>query len=250
MLLSASDITADINKQINIDEAFSGRHSTEWKQATNSEFESLIQNDTLELVSMPEGKNIVGNKWVFKVKRDENGDVQRYKARLMAQGYSQTERVDYNEVFSPVVRNTTIRSLLALSNAKDWEVHQMDVRTAFLQRNVEEEVYMRQPDGYANEEYPDYVCKLKRSICGLKQSARCRNTVIDTFPKSSGYKQVEFDPCLYMKSVKDPNGVIKFVILSNHVDGILLFSNDTSMLDEEKKLIGSKFKIDDMGEVK
>ena len=199
---------------------------------------------------MPEGKNIVGNKWVFKVKRDENGDVQRYKARLVAQGYSQTEGVDYNEVFSPVVRNTTIRSLLALSNAKDWEVHQMDVRTALLQGNLEEEVYMRQPDGYVNEEYPDYVCKLKRSIYGLKQSARCWNTVIDTFLKSSGYKQMESDSCLFMKSVKDPNGVSKFVILSIHVDDILLFSNDTSMLDEEKKLIGSKFKIDEMGEVK
>ena len=160
----ASDITADINEPINIDEAFSGQHSTEWKQATDSEFESLIENGTWELVPKPEGKNIVGNKWVFKVKRDENGDVQRYKARLVAQGYSQTEGVDYNEVFSPVVRNTTIRSLLALSNAKDWEVHQMDVRTAFLQGNLEEEVYMRQPDGYINEEYPDYVCKLKRSI--------------------------------------------------------------------------------------
>ena len=217
----ASDITADINEPINIDEAFSGQHSTEWKQATDSEFESLIENGTWELVPKPEGKNIVGNKWVFKVKRDENGDVQRYKARLVAQGYSQTEGVDYSEVFSPVVRNTTIRSLLALSNAKDWEVHQMDVRTAFLQGNLEEEINMQQPDGYINEEYPDYVCKLKRSIYGL-----------------------------YMKSVKDPNGVIKFVILSNHVDDILLFSNDTSMLDEEKKLIGSKFKIDDMGEVK
>ena len=116
----ANDITADLNERINIDEAFSGEHSKEWKQATDSEFKSLIENDTWELVPMSEGKNIVGNKWVFKVKRDENGDVQRYnKARLVAQGYSQTEGVDHNEVYSPVVRNTTIRSLLALSNAKN-----------------------------------------------------------------------------------------------------------------------------------
>ena len=138
---STADITADINKPINIDEAFSGEHSKEWKQATDSEFKSLIENDTWELVPMPEGKNIVGNKWVFKVKRDENGDVQRYKARLVAQGYSKMEEVDYNEVYSSVVRNT-IRSLLALSNAKNWEVRQMDVRKAFLQGNLEEKVYM------------------------------------------------------------------------------------------------------------
>ncbi len=246
----ANDLTADINEPVNIDEAFSGEHSTEWKRAADSEFNSLIENDTWELVPLPEGKNIVGNKWVFKVKRDESGCVQRYKARLVAQGYSQTEGVDYNEVFSPVVRNTTIRSLLALSNAKNWEAHQMDVKTAFLQGNLEEEIYMRQPDGYVNEEYPNHVCKLKKSIYGLKQSARCWNNAIDTFLKSSGYKQMKSDPCLYMKSVKDNNGVIKFVILSIHVDDILLFANDLSMLNKEKKLIGSKFKIDDMGEVK
>jgi hypothetical protein len=246
----ANDITADINEPINMDEAFSGEHSTEWKQATDSEYNSLIENETWELVSLPEGKNVVGRKWVFKVKRDENGCVQRYKARLVAQGYTQAEGVDYSEVFSPVIRNTTIRSLLALSNAKNWEVHQMDVKTAFLQGNLEEEIYMRQPDGYVNKELPNHVCKLKKSIYGLKQSARCWNNAIDTFLKSSGYKQMESDPCLYMKSIRDQNGVIKFVILSIHVDDILLFSNDSCMLSEEKKLIGLKFKVDDMGEVK
>ena len=103
------------------------------------------------------------------MKRDENGDVQKYKARLVAQVYSQTEGVDCNEMYPAVVRNTTIQSLLALSNAKDWEVHQMDVRTAFLQGNLEEEIYMGQLDGYVNEEYPDYVCKLKKNIYGLNQ---------------------------------------------------------------------------------
>ena len=174
-------------------EAFSGEHSAEWKQATDSEFNSLIENETWELVSLPEGKNAVGSKWVFKVKRDENGCVQRYKARLVAQGYTQAEGVDYSEVFSPVVPNTTIRSLLALSNAKNWEVHPMDVKTAFLQGNVEEEIYMRQPGGYVNEELPNHVCKLKKSIYGLKQSARCRNNAIDTFLKSGGYKQKKSD---------------------------------------------------------
>ena len=104
----ANDITADINEPVNIDEAFSGEHSTEWKQATDSEFNSLIENETWELVPLPKDKNIVGSKWVFKVKRDENGCIQRYKARLVAQGYTQAEGIDYSEVFSPVVRNTMI----------------------------------------------------------------------------------------------------------------------------------------------
>ena len=105
----ADDITADISEPINLDEAFSGENSAQWKQVTDSEFNSLVENDTSELVSLPEGKNVVGSKWVFKVKRDENGCVQRYKARLVAQGYSQAEGIDYFQVFSPVLRNTMIR---------------------------------------------------------------------------------------------------------------------------------------------
>ena len=96
---------------------------------------------------------------------------------------------------------------------------------------------MRQPDGYVSEEYPDRVCKLKKSIYGMKQSARCWNNAFDTFLKSSGYKQMESDPCLYMKFIKDQNGIIKFVILSIHVDDILLFSNDSSMLSKENQLV-------------
>ncbi len=92
---------------------------------------SLIENDTWELVLLPEGMSVVGSRWVFKVERDANGSAQRFKAWLVAQGYSQPEGVDNHEVFSPVVRNTSIRSLLALANTCDWEAHQMDVKTAF-----------------------------------------------------------------------------------------------------------------------
>ena len=209
---AADDLTADINEPRNISEAWSCEYSEQWKDATNSEYSSLIENGTWELVPLPEGKNAVGSRWVFKVKRDGDGCVQRFKARLVAQGYSQTEGVDYNEVFSPVVRNTSIRSLLALANVHDWEVHQMDVKTAFLQGNLDDETYMKQPDGYVNEQYPNHVCKLKKSLYGLKHAARCWNSAIDCFLKSEGYKQVGADPCLYIKSVKQPNGKINFVL--------------------------------------
>ncbi len=243
------DLTADINEPRNISEAWTGDYRMQWKQATDSEFKSLIENDTWELVPLPEGMNVVGSRWVFKVKRDANGSVQRFKARLVAQGYSQAEGVDYHEVFSPVVRNTSIRSLLALANTCNWEVHQMDVRSAFLQGDLDEEIYMQQPDGYVNEEKPDHVCKLKKSLYGLKQAARCWNSAIDNFLKSNGYKQVGADPCLYIKSVKQRDGKINFVILSIHVDDILLFSNSTVMLSKEKKSIGTRFNVEDFGEV-
>ena len=236
-----NDLTAEINEPTNMDEAYSGEHSAEWKKATDSEFNSLIENDTWELVTLPEGKNIVGSKWVFKVKRDANGTVERFKARLVAQGYSQAEGVDYHEVFSPVVRNTSIRTLLALANTCDWEVHQMDVHTAFLQGDLDEEIYMKQPDGYVDEENPNHVCKLKKSLYGLKQAARCWNSAIDSYLKSDGYKQIG--------AVKRQNAKIDFVILSLHVDDILLFSNDVGMLNKEKKSLGKRFKIEDLGDV-
>jgi hypothetical protein len=212
MYVCADDLTADINEPRNISEAWSNEYNTQWKKATDSEFSALIENGTWELVPPPEDKNIVGSRWVFKVKRKADGSVEKFKARLVAQGYSQTEGIDYNEVFSPVVRNTSIRSLLALANILDWEIHQMDVTTAFLQGDLTDEIYMKQPEGYRSKENPDYVCKLKKSLYGLKQSARCWNFTLDSFLKSSGYKLVGADSCLHMKSVKLQNG--KTILLS------------------------------------
>ena len=125
----------------------------------------------------------------------------------------------------------------------DWEIHHMDVKTAFLQGDLDEEIYMKQPEGYVNKENPNLVCKLKRSLYGLKQVARCWNSAFDSFLKSDGYKQVGADPCLYIKSIKQPNGKINFVILSIHVDDILLFSNNVDMLNEENLSLGTRFKI-------
>ena len=108
--------TADINEPGNIEQAWSEDHCIQWKEATDSEYDSLISNDTWELIPLPEGKNVVGNRWVFKVKRDANGSVERFKARLVVQGYSRAEGIDYHEVLSPVVRNTSTTTLLALAN--------------------------------------------------------------------------------------------------------------------------------------
>ena len=108
---------------------------------------------------------------------------------------------------------------------------------------------MEQPEGYRSKEHPDYVCELKKSLYGLKQSAICWNAALDSYLKSNGYKQLDADSCLYMKTIKMQNGKINFVILSIHVDDILIFSNDVAMLEDEKRAIGTKFKVEDLGEV-
>ena len=163
---------------------------------------------TWELVPPPKDKNIVSSRWVLKVKRDENGAVDRFKARLVAQGYSQMKGIDYDEVFSPVARYASVRSLLALANAHDLEIHQMDVKTAFLNGSLDCEIYMSQPEGFVDPERPDYVCKLKKSIYGLKQSARCWNTTLDEYLKCTGYHKSNADGCIYTKSKKAADGHI------------------------------------------
>ena len=201
-------LTSDILEPNTLHDALNCEHSSQWKEALKSEYESLIKKKTWDLVPRPKNINIVGNRWVFKVKRNSDGSIDRFKARFCAQGFTQTHGVDYEEVYSPVARMTSIRSLLALANAHDLEVHQMDVRTAFLNGELEHEVYMEQPEGFEDSEHPDYVCKLKKGLYGLKQSARCWNSTLDKYLEESGYRSCRADGCLYVKSNKSDDGKI------------------------------------------
>ena len=242
-------IASDFDEPTNIKDAFSGEHANEWKSAIQSEYDSLMDNNTWNLVPRPSDKNVIGNRWVFKVKRCADGSLERFKARLVAQGYTQSQGVDYQEVFAPVARYNSIRSLLAVANVCDWEIHQMDVKTAFLHGNLEEEIFMEQPEGFVNEDQPDFVCKLNKSLYGLKQAARCWNISIDNYLMSSGYKKCSADSCVYIKSVKSESGKIDFVIIAIYVDDMIFFSNNTKMLEKEKSDLAKKFRVEDLGEL-
>ena len=214
----------------------------------NSEMEEP-KNDTWDIVPPPEGKNIVGSRWVLKVKYGENGSVNRFKARLVAQGYSQVQGVDYDAVFSPVARNKSKRSLLALANAHDLEIHQMYVKTAFPNGSLDCEIYMSQPEGFVDPDRPNHVCKLKKSIYGLKQSSRCWNSTLDEYLKSVGYHKSSADGCIYVKSVKEADGHISFVILGVYVDDIIPVSSDPALLKAEKAALCERFEMIDQGEI-
>ena len=245
----AAQFTVDDDEPKSVTDALNSKNSGKWMQALEAEYNSLVKSETWELVIPPDDACIVGPKWVFKVKRKANGEVDRYKARLVAQGYSQTYGIDYEEVFPPVARYSSIRTLLTLANAHDLEIHQMDVTTAFLNGSLEHDIYMKQPEGFVDPKYPDHVCKLKRSIYGLKQSARCWNQTLDVFLLKNGYRKSNADSCIYVKSVKQENGFISFVILAVYVDDIIPVSNDSEMLASEKQLLSNEFQMVDQGEI-
>ena len=170
---------------------------SKWMEAMEKEMSSLHDNDVWDLVELPKDRKAVGSKWVFKQKTDAEGSVVRHKARLVAQGYSQKFGLDYDETFCPVVRFESIRTVIALAAQHELQLQQMDVTTAFLNGELQEEVYMKQPEGFAAQGKEKLVCKLRRSIYGLKQSPRCWNTVLNRKLKEMGFAQTAGDPCIY-----------------------------------------------------
>ena len=241
--ISAEDVPKNLN------DAFNSKNSKYWKEAVEDEYQSLSKNNTWELVKRPKEKNVIICKWVFKVKHKANGSVDRYKARLVAQGYSQEEGEDYDDTFVPVARYSSIRSILAVANQLNLEVHQRDVKTAYLNGDSEHEIYMEQPEGYADKDQTDVVCKLRKSLYGLKQSARCWNITIDSFLKESGYSQSNADPCVYFKTENKDGKKECLMIIALYVDDMVLATNDTTMLEKEKSLMKERFEMEDRGEI-
>ena len=229
-------------------QAIKGQHAEQWNKAMFEEISSLNSHQTWDLVDLPDGRNLVGCKWVYKTKYKANGQIDRFKARLVAQGYSQEAGVDYDEVFAPVARYTSIRSVLAIANQLDLEVHQMDVKSAFLNGELEDEIFMKQPSGFVDKRYPAKVCKLNKSLYGLKQSARCWNLMIDEYLKTSNYIQNKADPCVYYRTeVVDRKEII--MIIAVYVDDTIICSNNINMLNAEKERLSSRFEMDDRGEL-
>ena len=177
--------------------ALEGPNSKEWKAALNSEMKSMRDNDVWELVPRPKNVNIVGSKWVLALKVNEKGEVERYKARLVAQGFTQRKEVDYSEVFASVIGKTTTRAMFHIAAHRNMEIDVVDVSTAFLNAELHEGVYMKQPPGFEDPEHPDWVCRLKKSLYGLKQAARCWFQELSKFLTSQGFEAHPLDPCLF-----------------------------------------------------
>lgn len=235
--------TCNISEPTSVHEALSSDLKLEWQSAMNEEYNSLLENKAWILVDYPQNKMVVKNKWVFKAKRAADGSISRYKARLVAKGFTQEHGIDYGETFSPVVRNSTIRMLLALAAEMDWDIDHLDVTTAFLNGDLEEEVYMEQPEGFAVEGHESKVCLLKKAIYGLKQSSRVWNKKLHAALVEIGYKRSEHEPCVYSKVSE--KGI---VIVAVYVDDFVIFSSDETEKGKLKDEVMSRFKSSDLGE--
>src|SRR3954468_17041130 len=179
----------------------------------------------------------------FQEKTDADGNVTVYKARLVAKGFRQVQGVDYDETFSPVAMFKSIRILLAIAVFHDYEIWQMDVKTAFLNGNIDEELYMMQPEGFVDPKDADKVCKLQRSIYGLKQASLSWNQRFDKVIKSFGFIQTYGEACIYKKV---SGSSVAFLIL--YVDDILLIGNDVDLLNSVKEYLNNSFSMKDLGE--
>jgi Reverse transcriptase (RNA-dependent DNA polymerase) len=181
---------------------------------------------------------------VFKLKRDGNGELMKYKARLVVKGFEHKQGIDFEEIFSPVVKMTSIRAVLGLVAGLDLELEQLDVKISFLHRDLEEEIYMVQPEGFEVNEKDNMVCMLKKNLYGLKQAPRQWYKKFDSFMMSHGYQRTKADPCVYFKRLA--NG--KFIILFLYVDDMLIAGHDTQMIDMLKKEMSKSFDMKDMGQ--
>lgn len=238
----AEFVKNQIREPRTIAEARKSKEWPHWKNAIDDEMKSLEENHTWHLVqksALPRDKKCVNSRWVLKVKYNADGSIERYKARLVAQGFTQRSGIDYNETFAPVVKFNSIRLIIAIAVARNLPIHQFDIKTAFLRGDLEEQIYMKFPTGFERNDQDtgeDLICLLKKSIYGLKQSARCWYSKVDSFLLSKGYKRLESDHSVYMK----PDS-----ILAIYVDDIIVVGNDTIKTD-----LSREYEIQDLGKAK
>jgi hypothetical protein len=211
-------------------------------EAMQQEYDALQSNHTWTLCPRPLHHNVIRNKWVFKVKRKADGSVERFKARLVAKGFDQRSGVDYTETFSPVIKPSTIRVILALAVNFDWIIKQLDVSNAFLQGHLTEEVYMEQPTGFIDKAHPTMVCKLHKSIYGLKQAPRAWFNRLSTFLLELGFKGSLVDTSLFIYL----QGSIQIYMLV-YVDDILITGTHPQVIQSIIAQLQQEFSLKDLG---
>lgn len=225
-------------------EAINGPESVQWKAAIEEELDSLRTNGTWELTDLPADRKAIGSKWIFKRKQDEYGNVVRYKARLVAQGFTQKYGTDFDEVFAPVVKQVTFRVLLSVANQKKMIVKHADVKTAYLHGVLDETVYMRMPTGSTTMDNGK-VCLLRKSLYGLKQSARVWNQTFDAVLKKMRFVQSKNDSCLYVRRTGQ-----NCTYLVVYVDDLVIACEEEEEFEQIIRELNQHFEVTSLGDIK
>ncbi|KAJ9535340.1 hypothetical protein OSB04_un001549 [Centaurea solstitialis] len=229
------------NEPKEIDDAL---HDPAWVSAMQEELAEFIRNNVWLLVPRPRKRTIIGSKWVFRNKLDEIGTIIRNKARLVAQGYRQEEGIDYDETFAPVARLEAIRLFLAFAAHMNFKVYQMDIKNAFLNGKLNEEVYVAQPPGFVDPKFPDHVYKLNKALYGLKQAPRAWYDTLSTFLLSKGFVRGKIDSTLFLK--KYPKHIL---LVQIYVDDIIFGSTNPKLCEKFELLMKSEYKMSMMGKL-
>ena len=223
-------------------EAVNSTEGLMWKEAIDSEIDSILQNHTWELVDLQPSCKPLSSKWVFKRKIKLDGSVDKYKVRLVLKGYKQTKGLDYFDTYSPMTRINSIRMVLAIAILRNLEVHQMDVEAVFLNGELDEEIYMDQHEGFSTTKQEMKVRKLVKSLYGLKQAPKQWHEKFDNVMMSQGFKINECDKCVYVKDIEHG-----YVIVCLYVDDMFIVNSDDKMIISTKNMLNSRFDMKDMG---
>lgn len=228
-----------------VKQALSSKDAAKWRDAMADEYKSFETNKCWTLTDLKEGQKPVKCKWVFKIKRGLNGKILKYKARLVAKGFTQKYGIDYNETFAPVVRYSTIRMLFAIAAQLGLDIDQLDVKTAFLNGDLVEDVVMEQPEGFVIKGKEDKVYTLNKSIYGLKQAAKCwYDKINEVLVRKMHFQKSSVEPCVYFRYERK-----QLTIIALYVDDILLFSPSNQIKKEIKERLMREFEMKDLGKV-
>ena len=229
--------TSIIQEPTSYQEAMSLPEAELWLKAMKAEIESLKVNKTWKLVALPTGRRAIKSKWVFKVKYKPSGQIDKYKARLVAKGFSQIAGVDYSDTYSPVIKSDSMRTMFATTAHSNLHTRQFDICTAYLNSPLDEIIFMVQPEGFIDNEYPEFVCLLLRCLYGLKQGARQWNKKFDTFCEKYDFIPSEAYPCVYRSKLDD------LTLLGIFVNDGLICSDNPDKLDAIMLHLSTEFKV-------
>jgi Reverse transcriptase (RNA-dependent DNA polymerase) len=239
---SYTTLESEIKEPITYNEAISTQEKEIWLKSMTRELETLSKNDTWTLVDLPIGKKAISTKWVYKIKKNDDKSIQ-YKSRFVARGFEQIYGLNYEETFAAVIKPMSYKTIIALAAIFSWYIYKIDMKSAFSQGDLDEEVYIRQPEGFEDPQYPNKVLRLNKALYGLKQSAKIWYDTLSTYLKGFQFMQLDSDYCIYQNKAKN-------TFLLVYVDDIAIIGPDIDYINLTIKKLSNKFELKNLGPIK